>query len=236
MKYFYPVEEFAPNQWIINHPNLASIFFWENSHGFLSIFDAGTFFFDALFTLKTIRSLGYSYKDVMQLIISHAHIDHIGGVPTFKKYCPNLKILAHRIEVPFLLFSSRLGSLHLKGIARWVFLPLFRPLEVRPIYVDKQVTSKTKNKDLKFIHMPGHTLGSLAVLIKDSKTILTGDALYTGTNGFINYSPSMYSLNRELEISSVQRLINYDFNIMISSHGFLIKNAKKHLERFLESN
>ena len=237
LKYFYPVEEFAPNHWIVNHPGLASIFFWENSDGTLSLFDAGTFFFDALFTLKAIHSLGYSYKDVKQLILSHAHIDHIGGTPVFKKYCPNLQIVAHRVEIPFLIYSSRLGSRHLKGIARWVFLPLFRPFEVRPIYVDRPVTSKTKDRDLEFIHMPGHTLGSLAVLMKKSKVLLVGDALYTDDNGFIDYSPSMYSLHRGLEKESVRKLLKYDFEIIISAHGFpILNNGKERLLQFLESN
>lgn len=83
--------------------------------------------------------------------------------------------------------------------------------------------------------MPGHTLGSMALLIKNSGVMLTGDALYIGKNGHISYSPTRFSIDPTLERLSVKKLLNksLNFKIMVSSHGKPIDNAKMRLEKFI---
>ncbi|MFX0050473.1 MAG: MBL fold metallo-hydrolase [Candidatus Hermodarchaeota archaeon] len=227
--------EFAPQHWMVQHPILAHTFFWENPDGTLSIFDAGTSLRDAEKVISAIRILGYSLNIVKDLIISHCHFDHIGGLPVFKRMIPKLRVTAHIIEVHFINSPYSLDSRHLKGIARWFFIPLFKRYDTRPIIIDQPVTSKTTHRFFNFIHMPGHTLGSMALHIKNSGIILTGDALYTGKNGHISYSPPIFSIDPTLERRSVKKLVEYDldYDTMVSSHGKSINEAKKHLEQFI---
>jgi glyoxylase-like metal-dependent hydrolase (beta-lactamase superfamily II) len=229
------VIEFVPQHWMIQHPILAHTFFWENPDGTLSIFDAGTSLRDAEKVIAIIRTLGYSLNIVKDIIISHCHFDHIGGLPFFKKMIPQLNVISHKIEVHFLNSPYSLDSRHLKGISRWFFIPFFKRYDSRPIFVDQPVLSKTIHRFFNFIHMPGHTLGSMALHIKNSGIILTGDALYTGRNGHISYSPPIYSIDPALEKLSVKKLVecDLDYDIMVSSHGKVIDKAKKRLEQFI---
>jgi glyoxylase-like metal-dependent hydrolase (beta-lactamase superfamily II) len=231
----YNIIEFAPQHWMVQHPILAHTFFWENSDGIISIFDSGASLKDAKKTLLAIRTLGYSLDTVKDLIISHCHFDHIGGKAFFQKIIPRLKVIAHRVEAHFLKSPYSLDSRHLKGISRWLFTPVFKRYDTRPIFIDQPVTSKTSHKFFSFIHMPGHTLGSMALLIKNSGVVLTGDALYTGKNGHISYSPTRFSIDPTLERFSVKKLMKKDFHfeIMASSHGKPVDKAKKHLEKFI---
>jgi len=80
---------------------------------------------------------------------------------------------------------------------------------------------------------PGGVVG-FADRIKSSGVVLTGDALYTGKNGHISYSPPVFAIDTDMEKNSVKMLYNnYEFDYMASSHGFPIDNARKRLEKFL---
>ncbi|MHA1973307.1 MAG: MBL fold metallo-hydrolase [Candidatus Hodarchaeales archaeon] len=225
--------EFLPQHWYIRHPILAHTFFWENSDGTVTIFDSGTSKKDAQWTINSIMGLGYTQRQIKEIIVSHCHPDHIGGIHYLQRYF-HAKIISHRVEKRYLERPHSLDNRSLKGLARWAFLPLFYFYDSRPVFVQKEVTTSTKNRFLEFIHMPGHTLGSLAVLIKSSGLILTGDALYTGRNGHISYSPPVFSIDPVMEKKSVEKLFtDYEFDYMASSHGFPIDKAKKRLEKFL---
>ncbi len=228
--------EFYPQHWMIKHPILAHIFFWENSDGSISFFDCGTSKKDALYALGAVKILGYNYTDIKDIIISHCHFDHIGGLPTIKKANSKIQVFAHKVETHFLKNPFSLDSRHLKCIAKWAYIPFFRHYDTRPIQVDKAITSKTKHPFLSFIHLPGHTLGSMGIHLKESGIILTGDALFTGKNGHIDYSPQVLSLDPVLERKSILKLMDYEFEILASSHGLPVNNARIRLDKFLYLN
>ena len=219
---------------MIKHPILAHTFFWENNDGSVSIFDSGTSIKDAELVLGAIKKLGFQFSDIKHLIISHSHFDHIGGIPTIQKAHPKIMIIAHKVEAYFLENPFRLDSRHLRGITRWIFLPFFKRYETRPIRINSKVSSNTNHKYFGFIHLPGHTLGSLGLYLKDSRIIFAGDAFCTGKNGNMDYSPSNFSLSPDLERKSIPRLLVYDFNILTSSHGLPVNKAKKRLKTFLD--
>ncbi|MHA2304056.1 MAG: MBL fold metallo-hydrolase [Candidatus Hodarchaeales archaeon] len=228
------VIEFYPQHWLIKHPILAHTFFWENTDGSISLYDSGTSKTDAHHALSAIKKLGYNFNDIRDIIISHCHFDHIGGLHTIKRGNRNVQIIAHKVETHFLKNPLRLDNRHLRSIARWVYAPFFRYYDTRPIQVDEVVTSKTKNPFYNFIHLPGHTLGSMGIQLKDSGIIFTGDAFFTGKNGHIDYSPPIFSLDPTLERKSIPKLMDYEFEILVSSHGLPIKEAKIRLDKFLQ--
>ena len=46
---------------------------------------------------KNIRELGLDPQKISTLILTHCHIDHIGGAPYFKKHF-NCKLAAHELD------------------------------------------------------------------------------------------------------------------------------------------
>ena len=152
---------------MIKHPILSHTFFWVNQDGSISLFDSGTSKKDARLTLGAIKKVGFRLNDLKHLIISHSHFDHIGGIPTIKKAQPEIQIIAHKVEKYFLENPYRLDSRHLRGLTKWVYLPFFRHFETRPIKVNHIVTSKTNHKFFNFIYLPGHTLGSMGLYLKN---------------------------------------------------------------------
>jgi len=156
--------------------------------------------------------------------------------PETEKAILEIQTIAHKVETQFLKNPFSLDSRHLKGITKWVYAPFFRHYETKPIQVDEAVTSKTKNQFYNFIHLPGHTLGSMGIQLKNSGIILTGDALFTGKKGHIDYSPPVFSLDPVLERKSIPKLMDYEFEILASGHGLPIDNARIRLNKFLHPN
>jgi metallo-beta-lactamase class B len=49
--------------------------------------------------IKNINKLGFDRKDLRKILLTHCHIDHIGGVPEIKKkFGP--KIYIHKLDAP----------------------------------------------------------------------------------------------------------------------------------------
>ncbi|MHA1227693.1 MAG: MBL fold metallo-hydrolase, partial [Candidatus Hodarchaeales archaeon] len=106
----YELVEFLPQHWYIRHPILAHTFFWENNDGTITIFDSGTSLRDARKTIKSILGLGYTKNQVTEVIVSHCHPDHVGGIHYIQRYFKT-KTISHRIEKRYLNSPHSLDSL-----------------------------------------------------------------------------------------------------------------------------
>lgn len=101
------------------------------------------------------------------IINTHGHADHIGCNGKF-----DLPVLIHRLDAPFLVNPAKNLSLMLGMIISSP--PARRVLEDKEkLYVGELV--------LDFIHIPGHTPGSIAVKCED--IVFTGDALFNESVG-----------------------------------------------------
>lgn len=67
------------------------------------------------------------------------------------------------------------------------------------------------------MHTPGHTSGSISILVEEERCIIAGDAIPTEDNVFKNVPPGL-CINRELAVSSMQRILNNAESI-IPGHG-----------------
>src|SRR5665811_2367370 len=55
-----------------------------------------------------IRDAGYNLADVSDVILTHIHLDHAGGVGGLVRAYPHLKVWVHPIGAPHLVDGSRL--------------------------------------------------------------------------------------------------------------------------------
>jgi len=126
--------------------------------------------------LSHVKKLGFK---IVGIILTHGHFDHCGGeppppynafgimVPGVKEILKStpVKVYGHTDEIPLLMSTT-----HLK---RTDFTP-----------VDEKTTLKVgRTIELKFLHTPGHTDGSMCIMIEDGKHLLTGDTLFCGSCG-----------------------------------------------------
>ncbi|MDN5894988.1 MAG: N-acyl homoserine lactonase family protein [Nocardioides sp.] len=117
-----------------------------------------------------LQALGFSLGEVTTVVASHLHFDHAGALKQF----PHARTLIGSGEMTYALAPERFASgwyrredfddVH--GI-RWQEIPCDHDL-----FGDGAVTA---------LHMPGHTPGSLALMVRlpGSSYVLTGDVVHT---------------------------------------------------------
>ena len=186
----------------------------------ICLIDAGTVYASKI--LQNIDASELKGRQLDHLILTHCHYDHIGAAHIFKEKCPNLKIYAHDWDVPAIQ-----GERGTEGMtaASWYGADL---IPVRVDYVFKKDVEVINLDRTKFsvFHIPGHTPGSIAVLIEtEGKKILFGQDIH---------GPFMDEFHSNIKdwANSMKKLMGLDADILCEGH-FGIYYGKEKVKDFI---
>ena len=167
-----------------------------------------------------ISRLGRSVEEVELIIITHNHLDHVGGLPALRQMTP-ARVAVHRDD----LSEDESGLPYPKYIQRLLKLPLvslLRPLVYARVGdVDIQLAGGEVLPPLgglEVIHTPGHTPGSISLFSPARKLLIVGDMLNTRHRDIIPPA-KMVSIDLPQAIKEVKRLAQLDFEVLCCGHG-----------------
>jgi glyoxylase-like metal-dependent hydrolase (beta-lactamase superfamily II) len=156
------------------------------------------------------------------LILTHTHFDHAANAKKIKeKYGP--LVIVQRTEAPYLTSGDNIIPNGTNIITRLI-INLFanrvlKRLNYDPCQYDIPVDSFLDLKDFGFnayiIHTPGHTVGSMSVVV-DNEVAIVGDAMF-GVFKWSVFPP--YATDIEELINSWGRLLETDCSVFIPAHG-----------------
>lgn len=107
--------------------------------------------------------------DIVAILLTHAHFDHIGGVDEIRKLkgCP---VYIHDLEADWLTNPKKNGS------ARWPDLGAPIVTDPAEFALDEGQVLEFLGIKLKVFHTPGHSPGSVSFLY--DKHLFSGDVLF----------------------------------------------------------
>jgi hydroxyacylglutathione hydrolase len=179
--------------------------------------------------IKNIGRLGLDAGRIGLVVITHCHFDHIGGIPRLRELA-ECRVAVHEAEVRAVEKPD--PELTLSEMARG------RGLEVKPTKVDVVLRGgevlRLGSLRLEVLHTPGHTPGSVCVLLEDGgeRVLFSGDMVSAaGRLGFINgpgFDLAAYK-------RSMKKLLAWRAEVLLPGHGtFVLSNAHDHVKLYAD--
>jgi len=179
--------------------------------------------------LKALEMYGLKPEDIHLIVMTHTHYDHAGSLKALKD-ATGAKVLVHRNEADNLgsgytplpkgtkLFSKiivALGKNLMKGVAR------YEP--VKPdILVDDQYDLTPHNLPAYILNTPGHTSGSITLILKNNDAFI-GDVAFN-IAGFGIYPP--FANDQTTLMQTWRKLLDSGCERFFPGHGRMIPRSK----------
>ncbi|MBP2033329.1 glyoxylase-like metal-dependent hydrolase (beta-lactamase superfamily II) [Clostridium algifaecis] len=123
---------------------------------------------------KVIKYVEENELEVLGILLTHGHIDHIGAIDSF-----NVPIYLHEKEYDILQENYTYGFEYYGKVKPYVL----EDLDIRIIDENSQLA--IDERLIEVIYTPGHTIGGLS--FKFGHDLYTGDTLFKGTVGKWEY-------------------------------------------------
>jgi glyoxylase-like metal-dependent hydrolase (beta-lactamase superfamily II) len=170
-----------------------------------------------------IMATGVKLSNLKYIIVTHGHIDHIGGL-AFLKDKLQAQVVAHQLE----LQAVEEGLPHLTA-ASWYGVK-YEPVKVDHVLQGEEERLKLGNLELVFLLTPGHTVGGISPYVDvGGKRVLFGQDIHGPFNQQWGSDMKQWRL-------SMQKLIDIKADILCEGHFGIYEPAsavKDYIESYL---
>jgi glyoxylase-like metal-dependent hydrolase (beta-lactamase superfamily II) len=230
------VVKIAKGIWQFELPQMevqtANVFLIEDEK--LTLIDSGPPYERCLdVLLEGLRYLGYKWEDIDVVLLTHPHIDHIGGV-AFLPDTPEIwaykgteseiesydQYIDRWLQLPYLGASEypELSGLFLSKLSLdWIhdFFPKGGSFKITREFVDGEVLSLGK-RELEVIYTPGHSMHHSGFLLSEDRLLFSGDYMLPRGPAMTRFMGDQVEVFQE----SRKRVELLDVEKVCPSHGY----------------
>jgi len=162
---------------------------------------------------KELKSIGKGWGDVKLILVTHKHGDHVKNLPRLVELT-GAPVKAEEHEAPLIEAAVGVKAGKLKH---------------------KQVLNFCGG--IEVVHVPGHSEGNACYYLRKLKAMIAGDTVFGDPQGSLNPPPEKYCLDVKQATREIRRLLDYDFDHVLITHGKdVMVDAKARVKKLVEEH
>jgi len=174
--------------------------------------------------IQNIEKMELDPAKISTVILTHCHIDHVGGAHEFKRRFGS-RIVMHEVDSTAVeTGDNRMTAAHWYGVN-------FAPLAVDTKLTKEEERFTVGGQEISCLHTPGHTPGSISVYLdRGGKRILFGQDIH---GPFL----AEFGANMSHWQKSMEKLLELKADILCEGHFGVYQPNKKvteYIERYIE--
>jgi glyoxylase-like metal-dependent hydrolase (beta-lactamase superfamily II) len=214
--------------------DFVNAFAFVDDDGRVTLVDTGTKTGTARATAG-LAAMGKSPRDVVRIVLTHAHPDHAGGAARLRELT-GAPVAVHEIDAAW----ARDGKAPPRDPATLIGRVMNRmerrkkqnypPVVVAEEFSDGHVLPVAGG--LRVVHTPGHTMGHAALLHEQTGLLITGDSIWNLRK--LRWSVRAFCADIRLNERTAHVLGELEYDIAAFTHGVPVTdNAREQVRGFL---
>lgn len=171
--------------------------------------------------VNAIAQIGRKVSDLKNIVITHAHRSHLGGVAALQKLS-GAKVWAHEWEADIIAGQREAQRVSLKP--QWPLQVYYLQAGLAlgfgkhpPCEPDKFVREGDRVGPLQIMHTPGHSPGHLGFYWAERRVLFAGDALATWPDLSLGWPA--FNVNRTQHRNSLLKIDDLRADVIAVGHG-----------------
>lgn len=187
--------------------------------------------------VEALRALGRSPDEVETIVITHYHIDHVGGLPELQRFLP-ARTAVHAVEAPYIVSDDPLPNPFRHPLLARLTEPFLLRQDPGAARVDLALRDGDELPGLggmRIVHAPGHTAGSISIYFPERGVLLVGDAMQYRF-GRLMLPNRLFTQDMRQAAESIRKLAELDYDTLCFSHFRpILRHADKRVRELARS-